>query len=65
MNVFGFLTKKHNIKNRSINDIKSLFTAEKYTCEVLKLSSKNIDDSFISEIASQVSEFSVIHRASA
>jgi putative transposase len=45
----------------SVNDIKSLFRAEKYTREVLKLYGAKVDDILINEAIWRVSAFSMIH----
>ena len=45
----------------SVNDIKSLFRAEKYTREVLKLYGEKVDDILINEAIWRVSAFSMIH----
>jgi hypothetical protein len=46
----------------SVNDIKSLFLAQKYALEVLKLYGKKVDDILIEDIVMQVSQFSLIHK---
>jgi hypothetical protein len=56
-NIAYSISKDNNIENNSINDLKSLFLAQKYIHEVLKLSPKIIDDNFISSAISQVADF--------
>jgi len=45
----------------SVNDIKSLFRAEKYTREVLKLYGEKVDNILINKAIWRVSAFSIIH----
>jgi putative transposase len=61
-NIAYSISKDNNIENNSINDLKSLFLAQKYIHEVLKLSPKNIDDNFIANAISQVADFSLINK---
>ena len=66
MNSLTYLVhKKSGFSNYSVNDLKSIFVAERYTREVLKLYGQNVDDILINEAISKVSSFSLIHRSSA
>jgi len=66
MNSLSYLVhKKSGFSNYSVNDLKSIFVAERYTREVLKLYGQNVDDILINEAISKVSSFSLIHRSSA
>jgi len=44
-----------------VNDIKSVFMAEKYTREILKYYGEKVDDILINEAIRRVSAFSMIH----
>jgi len=61
-NITYILHTKSDFSKYSVNDMKSLFRAEKYTREVLKLYGKKVDDILINEAISKVSVFSMIHR---
>ena len=66
MNSLSYLVhQKSGFSNYSVNDLKSIFIAERYTREVLKLYGKNVDDILINEAIAKVSSFSLIHRSSA
>ena len=63
MNNATYLTAKESSYSKySVNDIKSLFLAQKYALEVLKLYGKKVDDILIEDIVMQVSQFSLIHK---
>ena len=62
-NITYILHTKSDFSKYSVNDMKSLFRAEKYTREVLKLYGEKVDDILINEAISKVSAFSMIHRA--
>jgi len=61
-NITYILHTKNDFTKYSVNDMKSLFRAEKYTREVLKLYGEKVDDILINEAISKVSAFSMIHR---
>jgi len=66
MNSLSYLIhKKSDFSNYSVNDIKSIFIAERYTHEVLKLYGKKVDDILINEAIRKVSQFTLIHQSSA
>jgi putative transposase len=66
MNNLSYLIYKESHLNRySINDIKSLFMAERYTKEALKFYGKNGDDILISNAIEHIAQFSLIHRDTA
>ena len=66
MNSLSYLIhKKSGFSHYSVNDLKSIFIAERYTHEVLKLYGKNADDILINEAIAKVSSFSLIHQSSA
>jgi len=60
-NVTYILHTKSGFTKYSVNDMKSLFRAEKYTREVLKLYGGKVDDILINEAIRRVSAFSLIH----
>jgi len=62
MNNISYLThKKSGFRNYSVNDIKSVFMAEKYTREILKYYGEKVDDILIDEAIMRISAFSMIH----
>jgi putative transposase len=62
MNNMTYLVyKKSGLDNYSVNDIKSLFMAEKYTREILKYYGKKLDDILIDDAIKRISAFSMIH----
>jgi len=62
MNNMSYLIYKDSHLNKySINDIKSLFMAERYTIEALKFYGKNRDDILISEAIEHIAQFAMIH----
>ena len=62
MNNIAYLThKKSKFENYSINDLKSVFMAEKYTKEILKYYGQKADDILIDDAIRRVSAFSMIH----
>jgi putative transposase len=61
-NVTYLLSKTMKFKEYSINDLKTLFIAEKYAIETLKLYGKNADAILIDEAINQISEFAMIHK---
>ena len=66
MNNLSYLLYKDSYLSRySINDIKSLFMAERYTNEALKFYGKNTDDILINEAIEHIAQFSMIYRDSA
>jgi len=66
MNNLSYLTyKESHLEHYSVNDIKSLFRAQKYAEEVLKLYGEKVDDILIDKVIMHISEFSLIHRRSA
>ena len=60
-NVSYLIYKESGFDNYSVNDIKSLFMAEKYTREILKFYGKKVDDILIAEAIRRISAFSLIH----
>lgn len=66
MNNTTYLTAKENSYSKySVNDIKSLFLAQKYALDILKLYDKKVDDIIIENVIMQISQFSLIHKKSA
>jgi hypothetical protein len=62
MNNIAYMThKKSNFENYSVNDLKSVFMAEKYTKEILKYYGEKADDILIDDAIRRVSAFSMIH----
>jgi len=62
MNNLSYLIYKESHLNRySINDIKSLFMAERYAREALKFYGQNGDDILISNAIDHIAKFSMIH----
>ena len=55
------LYKDSHFTNYSVNDIKALFMAERYTREVLKIYGQKVDEVLIKEAIYKVSAFSLIH----
>jgi hypothetical protein len=53
--------KESRFNNYSINDIKALFMAGRYTREVLKIYGHKVDEVLIDEAIYKVSAFSLIH----
>ena len=64
-NLTYLLYKETHLSRYSINDIKSLFMAERYTIEALKFYGKNTDDILISKAIEHIAQFSMIYRDSA
>ena len=64
-NLSYLLYKETHLSRYSINDIKSLFMAERYTIEALKFYGKNTDDILISKAIEHIAQFSMIYRDSA
>lgn len=64
-NLSYLLYKETHLRRYSINDIKSLFMAERYTNEALKFYGKNTDDILINEAIEHIAQFSMIYRDSA
>ena len=62
-NLSYLLYKDTHLSRYSINDIKSLFMAERYTTEALKFYAKNTDDILISNAIEHIAQFSMIHAA--
>ncbi len=60
-NVSYLIHKESGFTNYSVNDMKSLFMAEKYTREILKYYGKKVDDILMNEAVRRVSAFSMIH----
>jgi putative transposase len=60
-NISYLIYKESGFDNYSVNDIKSLFMAEKYTREILKFYGKKVDDILIGEAIRRISAFSLIH----
>ena len=60
-NLSYLLYKDTHLSRYSINDIKSLFMAERYTTEALKFYAKNTDDILISNAIEHIPQFSMIH----
>ncbi len=66
MNNLSYLLYKNSYLSRySINDIKSLFMAERYTKETLKFYGQKVDDILISKAINHIAQFSMIYRDSA
>lgn len=59
--VTHLIHKDSHYTNYSINDIKALFMAERYTKEVLKIYGHKVDEVLIDEAIYKVSAFSLIH----
>jgi len=64
-NVSYLVHKESGVSDYSVNDMKSLFMAEKYAHEVLKYYDKKVDDILMHEAIKHISEFSMIHRQTA
>ena len=60
-NISYLIHKKSGFDNYSINDIKSLFMAERYTREILKYYGLKVDDILIDNAINKISAFSMIH----
>ena len=66
MNNLSYLLYKDSYLSRySINDIKSLFMAERYARETLKFYGQKVDDILISKAIKHIAQFSMIYRDSA
>ena len=62
MNNLSYLIYKDSHLSRySINDVKALFMAERYTLEALKFYGQNGDDILISNAIEYIAQFSMIH----
>jgi len=62
MNNLNYLIyKESHLSRYSINDIKALFMAERYTREALKFYGQNGDDILISNAIENIAKFSMIH----
>ncbi len=62
MNNLSYLIYKDSHLNRySINNIKALFMAERYTKDALKFYGQNGDDILISNATLHIAKFSMIH----
>ena len=62
MNNLGYLIyKESHLRRYSINDIKTLFIAERYTKEALKFYGQNGDDILISDAIEHIAQFSMIY----
>ncbi len=64
-NLSYLLYKDSHLSRYSINDIKSLFMAERYTKEALKFYGQKVDDILISKAINHIAQFSMVHRGSA
>ena len=64
-NLSYLLYKDSHLSRYSINDIKSLFMAERYTKEALKFYGQKVDDILISQAINHIAQFSMVHRSSA
>ena len=60
-NVTYIISKESSFLKYSVNDIKSIFMAEKYVKEILKLYGKKVDNILNNEKLMQLSSFSRIH----
>jgi len=66
MNNVTHLLHQHSEETHySVNDIKSIFMAQKYVQQVLKLYGEKEDDILNEEAIMKISDFSLIHRRSA
>lgn len=61
-NLTYLIYKESSFARYSVNDIKSLFIAEKYTRKILKYYGQKVDDILITQSISQISSFSMIHK---
>jgi len=62
MNNLSYLIyKESHLRRYSINDIKTLFIAERYTKEALKFYGQNGDDILISDAIEHIAQFSMIY----
>ena len=62
MNNLSYLVHTESgFSSYSVNDMKSLFMAEKYTREILKYYGKKVDDILMNEAVRRISAFSMIH----
>jgi len=64
-NVTHLVHQESNKSHYSVNDIKSIFMAQKYVSQVLKLYGEKGDVILNEEAIMQISDFSLIHRRSA
>jgi len=60
-NLTYLIYKDSHLSRYSINDIKALFMAERYTREALKFYGQNGDDILISDAIEHIAQFSMIH----
>jgi len=60
-NITYLIYKDSGFAQYSVNDIKSMFMARRYTKEILKLYGKKVDDILIDDAIRRVSAFSLIH----
>lgn len=66
MNTLSYqLFKNSYFTKYSVNDIKSIFIAQRYASETLKLYAQKADGILIDEAITQIASFSLIHRSSA
>jgi len=61
-NVSYLLYTESSFSKYSVNDMKSIFMAEKYTYEILKYYGKKVDSILIKEAIMRIADFSMIHR---
>ena len=61
-NISYLLYTKSSFSKYSVNDMKSIFMAEKYTYEILKYYGKKVDSILIKEAIIRIADFSMIHR---
>ena len=61
-NISYLLYTESSFSQYSVNDMKSIFMAEKYTYEILKYYGKKVDSILIKEAIMRIADFSMIHR---
>ncbi len=61
-NISYLIHKESGFGNYSVNNIKSLFMAERYTREILKYYGQKVDDILMDDAINKISAFSMIHR---
>ena len=61
-NISYLLYTDSSLEQYSVNDMKSLFMAEKYTYEILKYYGEKVDSILIKEAIEKIANFSMIHR---
>ncbi len=61
-NISYLLYTESSFSQYSVNDMKSIFMAEKYTYKILKYYGKKVDSILIKDAIRRIADFSMIHR---